>query len=55
MGCKLDPRIGRNSQLYSQVNDIVDFIIKNSNSGDVILIMSSGDFGGIHQKILEGL
>ena len=33
----------------------VDFIIKNSTSGDVILIMSSGDFGGIHQKILEGL
>lgn len=38
-----------------QVNDIVDFIIKNSTSGDVILIMSSGGFGGIHQKILEGL
>ena len=38
-----------------QVNDIVDFIIKNSTSSDVILIMSSGGFGGIHQKILEGL
>ena len=38
-----------------QVNDIVNFIIKNSSSGDVILIMSSGGFGGIHQKILEGL
>jgi UDP-N-acetylmuramate: L-alanyl-gamma-D-glutamyl-meso-diaminopimelate ligase len=38
-----------------QVDDIVEFIIKNSNPGDVVLVMSSGGFGGIHQKILEGL
>lgn len=38
-----------------QVDDIVEFIIKNSNSGDVILVMSSGGFDGIHKKILEGL
>ena len=39
----------------ANVGSYLDFIIKNSSSGDVILIMSSGDFGGIHQKILEGL
>ena len=47
--------LGGIADYIPQVNDIVDFIIKNSTSGDVILIMSSGDFGGIHQKILEGL
>ena len=47
--------LGGIADYIPQVDDIVDFIIKNSTSGDVILIMSSGDFGGIHQKILEGL
>ena len=47
--------LGGIADYIPQVNDIVDFIIKKSTSGDVILIMSSGDFGGIHQKILEGL
>ena len=47
--------LGGIADYIPQVNDIVDFIIKNSVSGDVILVMSSGSFGGIHQKILEGL
>jgi UDP-N-acetylmuramate: L-alanyl-gamma-D-glutamyl-meso-diaminopimelate ligase len=38
-----------------QVDDIVEFIAKNAKSEDVILVMSSGGFGGIHRKILERL
>jgi len=37
------------------VEDIVDFIAKNNQSQDVVLIMSSGGFYGIHQKLLDRL
>ena len=47
--------LGGIADYIPQVNDIVDFIIKNSTSGDVILIMSSGGFDVIHKKILEAL
>ena len=38
-----------------RVDDIVEFITKNAKAEDVILVMSSGGFDGIHQKILERL
>ena len=38
-----------------QVDDIVKFITTNAKSEDVILVMSSGGFDGIHQKLLERL
>jgi UDP-N-acetylmuramate: L-alanyl-gamma-D-glutamyl-meso-diaminopimelate ligase len=38
-----------------RVGDIVEFITKNAKAEDVILVMSSGGFDGIHQKILERL
>ena len=38
-----------------QVEDIVDYIAENSESGDVVLVMSSGGFFGIHQKLLNRL
>jgi len=47
--------LGGVAYFIPEVDDIVDYIIKNSTQGDVILVMSSGGFGGIHQKILEGL
>ena len=47
--------LGGAAYFIPKVDDIVDYIIKNSKQGDVILVMSSGGFGGIHKKILEGL
>ncbi|MBC8283635.1 MAG: UDP-N-acetylmuramate:L-alanyl-gamma-D-glutamyl-meso-diaminopimelate ligase [Nitrospinae bacterium] len=47
--------LGGVADFIPQVDDIVEYIVKNSKQGDVILVMSSGGFGGIHQKILEGL
>ena len=47
--------MGGVAEYIPQVDDIVEFIAKNAKSEDVILIMSSGGFGGIHQKILERL
>jgi len=34
---------------------IVDHITTNARSGDVVLVMSNGDFGGLWTKVLERL
>ncbi|MBT6901987.1 MAG: UDP-N-acetylmuramate:L-alanyl-gamma-D-glutamyl-meso-diaminopimelate ligase [Nitrospina sp.] len=44
---------GVNANFIAEVDDIVAFIAENVESGDVVLVMSSGGFGGIHQKILD--
>ena len=36
-------------------NAFVQSILNNARSGDHILVMSNGGFGGIHQKLLDGL
>ena len=38
--------------LLEEVDDIVAFMAENTESGDVVLVMSSGGFGDIHKKIL---
>ncbi len=44
---------GTEAHFIKEVDDIVAFMAKNAESGDVVLVMSSGGFGGIHQKILD--
>jgi len=44
---------GRSAHFIPEVDDIVTFMGQNAESGDVVLVMSSGGFGGIHQKILD--
>jgi UDP-N-acetylmuramate: L-alanyl-gamma-D-glutamyl-meso-diaminopimelate ligase len=44
---------GSDAYFIKEVDDIVAFMTKNAESGDVFLVMSSGGFGGIHQKILD--
>ncbi len=46
---------GGNANFIPAVDDIVGFITENVKSGDVVLIMSCGGFGSIHQKILGRL
>jgi UDP-N-acetylmuramate: L-alanyl-gamma-D-glutamyl-meso-diaminopimelate ligase len=46
---------GKEAHLIPNVDDIVGFLKKNAKSGDVILIMSNGAFGGIYQKLLKAL
>ena len=36
-------------------DSFVQSILSNARSGDHILVMSNGGFGGIHQKLLDGL
>jgi UDP-N-acetylmuramate: L-alanyl-gamma-D-glutamyl-meso-diaminopimelate ligase len=37
------------------VDDIVSTVVGEARPGDVLLVMSNGGFGGIHEKLLAGL
>lgn len=37
------------------VDTLADMVVKTAQPGDHILVMSNGGFGGIHQKLLDGL
>jgi UDP-N-acetylmuramate: L-alanyl-gamma-D-glutamyl-meso-diaminopimelate ligase len=43
------------ASISSSVEDIIDEVVRETRSGDHILIMSNGGFGGIHQKLLSRL
>ena len=40
---------------FDDVDEIVGYLAKHSRSGDHIVIMSNGGFGGIHDKLLRAL
>ncbi len=44
---------GRQAEYIPETDDIVEFIAANVKNNDVILVMSSGEFNGIHQKLLQ--
>lgn len=39
----------------ADVDALADMVVKAAQPGDHILVMSNGGFGGIHQKLLDGL
>jgi len=43
------------SSLHDDIDFLVSKIVDEANSGDHILIMSNGGFGGIHEKLLSAL
>lgn len=40
---------------YTKIGAMVDHLTKTASSGDHILIMSNGGFGGLHDKLLQSL
>jgi UDP-N-acetylmuramate: L-alanyl-gamma-D-glutamyl-meso-diaminopimelate ligase len=42
-------------RISDSVDDIVDHLLGTLQAGDHIVIMSNGGFGGIHEKLVEGL
>lgn len=42
-------------RISDSVDDIVDHLLGTVQAGDHIVIMSNGGFGGIHEKLVEGL
>jgi UDP-N-acetylmuramate: L-alanyl-gamma-D-glutamyl-meso-diaminopimelate ligase len=47
--------IASKAQTYDSIDNLVAAIAKIAKAGDHILVMSNGGFGGIHQKIIDGL
>lgn len=39
----------------ADLDTLVDMIVKNTQPGDHILVMSNGGFGGIHERLLQAL
>ncbi len=48
-------RAGKNAHQGQSVDEICSFLIDNCQSGDVVLIMSNGAFGGLPRKLLAAL
>jgi UDP-N-acetylmuramate: L-alanyl-gamma-D-glutamyl-meso-diaminopimelate ligase len=46
---------GQRARDAASVDDIVSAIVAEHRSGDLVVIMSNGGFGGIHQKLLTAL
>jgi UDP-N-acetylmuramate: L-alanyl-gamma-D-glutamyl-meso-diaminopimelate ligase len=46
---------GRDASFLPAVPEIVERIVREGRQGDVIVVMSNGSFGGIHDKLLAGL
>ena len=47
--------MGERALCFEQLDALVASVCAHAKSGDRILVMSNGGFGGVHQKILQGL
>jgi len=48
-------RHGQRAREIVSIDDIVRTIAAEASAGDVVVLMSNGGFGGIHQKLLQAL
>jgi UDP-N-acetylmuramate: L-alanyl-gamma-D-glutamyl-meso-diaminopimelate ligase len=46
---------GRHARYIPKVDDIVSTVAHERRAGDLVVVMSNGSFGGIHQKLLSAL
>jgi UDP-N-acetylmuramate: L-alanyl-gamma-D-glutamyl-meso-diaminopimelate ligase len=46
---------GRSARSADSIDDIIGAIVREHRAGDLVVIMSNGGFGGIHQKLLQAL
>jgi UDP-N-acetylmuramate: L-alanyl-gamma-D-glutamyl-meso-diaminopimelate ligase len=47
--------LGEKAQAFDDLAELVAEVVKKARSGDHILVMSNGSFGGVHQKIIDAL
>ena len=47
--------LGERGHGYNDMNEMIEDILAETNTTDHLLVMSNGGFGGIHQKLLDGL
>lgn len=48
-------RRGREGHFIADVDEIVSHLAPNVKGGDVVVVMSNGSFGGIHEKLLAAI
>ncbi len=46
---------GQSAREAESLEDIVETIVRDHRPGDLVVLMSNGGFGGIHQKLLRAL
>jgi UDP-N-acetylmuramate: L-alanyl-gamma-D-glutamyl-meso-diaminopimelate ligase len=46
---------GTSARFLPEVDQIVDTVAAHARKDDVVLVMSNGGFGGVHQKLLAAL
>ena len=46
---------GLDAAYFENTEGIIDFLVKETRSGDVILVMSNGGFDNIHERLLDRL
>lgn len=46
---------GKEAHCFEDTQSIIDFLVKESKTGDLILIMSNGGFENIHERLLKAL
>jgi UDP-N-acetylmuramate: L-alanyl-gamma-D-glutamyl-meso-diaminopimelate ligase len=46
---------GKDAHYFKDTQSIIDFLVKESRSGDLLLIMSNGGFENIHERLLKAL
>ncbi len=47
--------LGKEAYFFQDAKAILSWLLENSASGDVVAILSNGDFEGLHKDLLEGL
>jgi len=47
--------VGTLAYAASSLQDVCEHVVETSKRGDVIVLMSNGEFGGLHNKILGRL
>jgi len=60
---RLDPELlvadlgagGQTAEYLHDVDSIVTYVTTHAIPGDIVCVLSNGGFGGIHQKLLDGL
>ncbi len=46
---------GQSAREAASIDDIIETIVRDHRSGDLVVLMSNGGFGGIHRKLIQAL
>jgi UDP-N-acetylmuramate: L-alanyl-gamma-D-glutamyl-meso-diaminopimelate ligase len=47
--------MGARAQVADSIDELVRLVVAAAQTGDHLLCMSNGGFGGVHQKLLDAL